>query len=214
MAFLTLAQLRARLNQDLACADGSEQPWGDRATRNGAIRSGFERLEPGVMRLIQEDVPTTDSLEYDLTSGIRDVELIEQVHSNGQTRDIKNYRAWLVQDDPPVCRIRLASPLSTDSGLVVTGHAPYISELSAEADACDMEARYVWIPLMWARAELYRRRFHLFLDYEQYNAENPTTTIEPGTLYQAYQDAARLFEQAKSEHSKAVSIPRRARLGR
>lgn len=215
MAFLTLAQLRARLNADLGCDDGSTEPWGDRSVRNGAIVHGLERLEPGVMRLLQEDVAVvTDALEYDLTSGIRDVQLIEQTWTTGVVRDLKNYRAWLVQDDPPVCRLRFAAALDDTSTLTVTGHAPYASQLSGESDACDIETRYAWIPLTWARAELYRRRFHRWLDYEQYNAENPSTTIDPATLYQAYQDSARLFEQAKAEHAKAVSIPRRARLGR
>jgi hypothetical protein len=217
MAYLTLAELRARLNLELGTTDGSTEPWGDRDVRNAAVVHGFERLEPGVMRLLQESFPAQDDqLEYDLDSGIREVQLIEVTDSAGNVKDIKNYRAWLVSGvgtRAMTCRIRLARPLSADLTLTVTGHAPYETELS-ESVACDMETRYVWIPLTWARAELYRRRFHAWLDFERYNAENPSTAIDPGVLFQAYQDSARLFEQAKAEHAKSVSIPRRARLAR
>jgi hypothetical protein len=216
MAFSTLAQLRARLNETLKTDDGADKPWGDIDARNSAIRYGFEQLEPTMQRFLQENVTVVDdAYEYDLVGGIRRVELIEQLTSAGATaRDIKNYRAWVVDTDPPVCRLRFATPLSLQSSLVVSGYAPYTSDLTDDADLCDIEQRLEWIPLLGATAELYRRRFHEWLDFEQYNASNPSTTIDPAVLYRAYDDALRRFEQAKLDHMRKVSIPRRAALKR
>jgi len=215
MAFRTLADLRARLNTDLGIVDGDTKPFGDEEVRNAAIRHGFERLWPTMKRLVQETVVlTTKTYDYDLTT-VQEVVLIEQLDSSGYTvKDIKNYRSWVVDDDPVACRLRLPNAQDTTQSLVVSGYAPYISDLTANADSIDLQERLEWIPLTGARAWLYRRRFHEWLDFEQYNAENPSSVIDPATLYQAYQDSERLFETAKVDHAAAVSMPKRARLER
>lgn len=217
MAFSTRAELRARLNTQLGIEDGDDKPWGDDDARDSAIRWGLEQLEPTMMRLLQEDVAVVeDAYEYDLTSAIQKVELIEVINSSGETvRDVKNYRSWIVDlDAGPTCRIRLATPLPTSESLVVSGYAPYVSQLAADTTECDIEQTLEWIPLLGALAELYRRRFHEWLDFESYNSSNPSTVIDPQVLFRAYEDAMRRFEEAKLQHKRKVSIPRRVSLGR
>jgi hypothetical protein len=204
----TLGELRDRLNDQLGVEDASEKPWGTVAQRNSAIRFGFEQLEPTMMRLITENLtPLTDTREYPLTSRITKVVLVESITSTGLAQDVKNYRSWTVDGATSVV---LAATPSIDSSLRVTGYAPYVTDLTADDDACDVPPDEEWIPLLGALAELYRRRFHEWLDFERYNASNPTTTIDPDTLYRAYTDAMARFEQAKSEHMRKVATSRRS----
>jgi hypothetical protein len=214
MAFETLADLRARLNADLGVSDGSTEPFFDRTVRSAAVRSGFERLSPTMSRFLRETVTITDNTrEYDLAS-ITDVQAVELIATTGVVRELSNWRAWGFQEDEPLTRLTFAASLNTSDTLRVTGYRPYVSTLVADDDDCDLAPELTWIPLTWARAELYRRKFHEWLDFKGYNAGNPSTTLDPATLYQAYQDAARLFEQAKVEHGNAVAAPHRARLTR
>ena len=214
MAFETLAQLRARLNTDLGVADGATLPWGDATVRNAAIREGFERLWPQMKRLRTESQTYVAGQQlYTLTSVI-DVQLVEVKSSDGIVyKDLKNWRNWVVDDDTPVTTFRLSSGIAeTGATLEFTGYAPYESDLTSDTDACDLDGRYTWIPLQGARSYLYRRKYHEYLDYQQFaniNRENDTT---PQTLFAAYQDAENRFEHAVATHAAQVSMPRRARM--
>jgi hypothetical protein len=213
MAFETLAELRARLNADLGVTDGSTTPFYDRTARSAAIRAGFERLGPQMRRFRREDVTLTGARELDLVT-LTDVQVVEVIDATGYARELSNWRAWVYQEDPPVARLTFAVPPGATNTLRVTGYADYTAALVADTDACDLAPGLTWIPLTWARAELYRRRFHEWLDFEQYSADNPATTLDPATLYQAYQDSARLYEQSKAEHGDAVTTAHRGRFTR
>ena len=109
MAFLTLAQLRARLNLDLGVADESTKPWGDETVRNEAIIDGFERLWPSMRRMREEQLPYEAGKQtYELE--LKDVQLVEVAASDGIIRnELKNWRNFAVDDDPPRYTLRLSS---------------------------------------------------------------------------------------------------------
>lgn len=204
----TLGQLRARLNDQLGTDDATERPWGTVAQRNSAIRWGFEQLEPTMMRLIEEGVtPAADTREYTLASRITKIVLVEQTWASGKVLDVRNYRSWTVDG---ATRLTLNQVPDSTTTLTVVGYAPYVTDLTADADACDLDPEYEWIPLLGALAELYRRRFHEWIDFERYNASNPSTNVDPDIIFRAYTDAMAHFEQAKLDHSRKVSMPRRA----
>lgn len=214
MAYSTRAELRAKLNVQLGIVDGQATPWGDRDARNSAIEYGFEQLEPMMMRLTQESVTILeDTYEYDLAT-VRTVELIERVDISSTPRVIdtmRNYEAWVLDDDDSTCRLRLTAQLPLTEQLVVTGYAPYLAAFPADATECDIEPRLEWIPLIGAVAELYRRRFHVWLDFEHRQLDNPVTAVDPDTLYRAYSDAQTRFERAKADHVRTLTRAKRAR---
>lgn len=215
MPYQTRLQLRTRLNLDLGLSDDTaEKPWGDEAVRDEAIRDGFERLWPQ-MRRMQDETQDYENLKqtYDLTK-VKDVQLVEVVSSDGVIRnELKNWRNFAVDDDPVRYTLRLSSasaPTSTE--LHISGYAPYFSQFTDDADPCDLEDRLAWIPLVGARAWLYRRRYHEYLDYEQHANLNRVNAMDPPTLFTAYQDAEARFQQALEEHHYEVSYPRRSRV--
>jgi hypothetical protein len=215
MAFSTRAELRARLNEQLGTSDGNDKPWGSVDARNSAIRWALEQLEPSMMRFLEESITiAAGTREYTLTSAIAKVALVEVTDTNGHVRDRLNYRSITIDTDPPTTRLTFAQPLPTDWTLRVSGYAPHLSDLSAETTECDVPQELEWIVLLGATAELYRRRFHEWIDFEQYNASNPSTAIDPEVIYRAYTDALGRFEQAKRDHYRKVSMPRRARFAR
>jgi hypothetical protein len=215
MAFSTKQELRERLNEQLGIDDADERPWGTVEQRDSAVRWGLEQLEPAMMRLVEESVTlTSDTREYTLTSRITKVAYVEQTDSAGRVRDLTNYRSVVIDSDTPATRLTFGVPLDVSTTLKVVGYAPYVSDLSTDATDCDIPQDIEWIPLLGALAELYRRRFHEWLDFERYNASNPATTIDPEVLYRAYTDALGRFEQAKLDHYRKVSMPRRQRLAR
>lgn len=207
----TLAQLRARLNTQLGTSDGATKPWGTVTERNTAIRWAFEQLEPVMMRLVEESVTLAeDQREYTLT-GITKVILVEQTFSDGSVQDVKNYRSWNVDG---TTRLTFAKSPNTSTTISVIGYQPYESDLQDDTDVCDLPVEYEWIPLLGATAELYRRRFHEWIDFERYNASNPSTAVDPDVIYRAYTDTMARFEQAKLDHMRKVAMPRRASFAR
>src|SRR5262245_62017039 len=169
------------------------------------------------MKRMQEERATYDvgKQVYVLTT-IEDVQLVEVEASDGIVHsELKNWRNWVVDDDPPVTELRLATGVGqTGSTLVISGYHSFKSALNVDADACDLAENLVWIPLVAARAFLYRRRYHEFLDYEQYANLNRANAIDPPTLYTAYQDAEGSFMRAREENAAEVSLPRKARMSR
>ena len=203
----TLGELRARLNEQLGIDDGAEKPWGNPARRNSAIRFGFEQLEPVMQRLLEEPVtPATDTREYSLST-IDKVIAVEITNSAGNVSDVKNWRSWTVAG---TTKVTFAAVPNSDASVKVIGYKPYTSVFAADNPAADIEESLEWIPLLGALAELYRRRFHEWMDFERYTASNPTSVVDPDTIYRAYTDAMARFEQAKLDHMRSVAAARRA----
>ncbi len=217
MAFPTLLELRTRLNADLALeSDTDTKPWGDEEIRNQAIRDGFDRMWPTMRRLQTVTLPYAEKQQvYDLP-GFRDLQLIEVEQPGGLVlSEIKNWRAWLIDDDPEVFRVRLATgAYQFGASLVFTGYKRYISTMAIDADECDLALDRVWIPLLGAKSWLYRRRYHEFMDYERWANLNITNAMDPPTLYTAYQSMEQRFLEARAEHSFDVSLPKRHRMTR
>lgn len=214
MAFKTLLELRTRLNLDLNIAnDADEKPWGGVDVRNLAIKDGFERLWPEMRRMREETVTYEGGKQtYDLT--LKDVQLVEVQSSDGVIRnELKNWRNFAVDDDPPRYTLRLSSASApTGSELIISGYNPYVSTFADDAAECDLEDRLVWIPLTGARAWLYRRRYHEFIDYEQHANLNRDNAMDPPTLFQAWQSTEAAFVQALAENRHEVSYSRRSRV--
>ena len=215
MAFQTLLQLRTRLNIDLGLTDDTAAtPWGSEAVRNEAIRDGFERLWPAMRRMREErqDYDATKQV-YELAE-VKDVQLVAVESADGIIRnDLKNWRNFAVDDDPVRYTLRMSTATGINGGvLVISGYAPYKSFFSGDADQCDLTDRLCWIPLLGARAWLYRRRYHEFLDYEQHANLNRDNAMDPPTLFNAYQDAEAMFQQALEQHRYEVAYPRRSRV--
>jgi hypothetical protein len=167
----TLAQLRARLNAELGISDdASTTPW-PQATRNQAIADGYAELwRVGVRKWVREDLPTTTSQTYALST-VRVSERLELLDASGYV--VEQPVGTVRQNGLGGYELYLRSPLTTGFTLRVWGWTAYKSTFSGDADTDDLPAEYVRVPLIKARSICYRTQLGTFVRYGELHAVPP-----------------------------------------
>lgn len=195
----TLATLRAKLNGEMGVGtDTDPTPW-SQAVRNTAISDGYAALwRAGIWRPIKQDIATvTDQWVYPLTS-IRKLDRIELLDST--SRVLERPRGVIEPDDVTneTYQLRLA-PLATGNTLRVRGYTAYVSVFANDAASDDLPAEHNRIPLLKAKAILYRIALGGFARYGERQAVAPEMNLTVDQLIALISTAEREFaDEAKS----------------
>ena len=174
----TLANIRAKLNDDMGIAtDGDTVPW-TTSQRNNAISDAYADLwRAGVWKDAYQDITTADDTwTYALTS-IRKLYRLEALDSSGR---ITGLPRGIVEPDGSgagTYQVRLTTPISSSLTLRVRGWAPYKSVFSGDADTDDLAAEHLRVPLAKARAILWRMALAKFAKYGERQAIAPEMNV-------------------------------------
>ena len=177
----TRADLRAKLNFELGVDDDTEtKPW-SQAFRNSAISDGYAELwRQGVWKPVTQTVATVDQQWSYALSSIREVWRVDLTDSASQLLDVPPYT---VQDDGSgAWQLYLGTPLVSGYSMVVRGWAPYKSVFTNDADTDDLPAEYNRIPLLKAKAILYRAQLSRFARYQERRAIDPAMNVSVDQL--------------------------------
>jgi hypothetical protein len=196
----TLAQLRAKLNDEIGVAsDGETSPWSS-SQRNSAIAEGYAELwRAGVWKDARQDITTVDDQwDYALTA-IRKLHRLELLDSDG--RILERPRGIVEPDGTGsgAYQLRLTAPIAAGYTLRVRGWAPYKSTFSSDSDTDDLPAEHNRIPLTKAKAILYRQQLAKFGRYGSRQALPPEMNVSAETLLAMIGAAEREFETAARE---------------
>lgn len=194
----TLLQLRTRLNLEVAVSDDAGDTVMTLAARNQAIADGYAELwRAGVWKHALQDLATlTDTWSYALTS-IRKLDRLELRDSAG--RVVEQPRGVIEQDGSTGWQLRLNSPIAAGYTLRVRGWAAYVSTFASDAAVDDLPAEHVRIPILKAKAILYRTQLGKFARYGERQALPPEMNASVDQLAAIIQAAEREFlDAAKS----------------
>lgn len=165
----TLLQLRTKLNGEIGVTTDAETvPW-TTTVRNTAISDGYADLwRRGVWKATRQDIAAADdTLTYTLTS-LRKVHRIEVLDSSGLLSSEAIGRAE--EDGTGSLQLVLRTPVATGFTLRVYGWTAYKSQFSGDSDTDDLAAEYNRIPLLKAKAILYRQQLGQFARFGERQA--------------------------------------------
>lgn len=203
----TLANLRAKLNGEIGVTtDGETTPW-SQAVRNNAISDAFADLwRQGVWKPAKQDLTSSESTwTYALTS-IRKLNRVEVIDSAGNIGPATG----VVEDDGTGgYQLSLRTPVATGYTIRVYGWAPYKSQFSGDSDTDDLAAEYNRVPLLKAKAILYRQQLGQFARYGERQAVPPEMNLSVDQLVGIIAAAEREYIDACRELS-----AQRPRVGR
>lgn len=216
MAFKTLDQLRTvtpGLNSELGLTNDGDNTWGDTNARNGFIQSAIAKLWPTMGRTLRETITTVaNTTEYDLTSAIVDVELIDVMDLNTASlvaTRIKSWRQILDEAaDPIVVRLFLPT-IQSGTTLKVTGYAPYVIPANGAA-SCDIPPRIEHVVRAGARVEAYRAKLNQFANFQTLANENRANAITAADVLELLRQAKREFEEGVSKNARNLTAAHRA----
>lgn len=196
----TLANLRAKLNDEIGVAtDAETSPW-TQAQRNAAISEGYAELwRSGVWKDAKQDISTVnDTWTYALTS-IRRLYRMELRDSAG--RVLEQPRGIIEPDGTGTgaYQLRLAYPIDSGFTLRVIGWAPYVSTFANDSANDDLPAEYNRIPLAKARAILYRQQLSRFARWGEAQALASPMNVSVDALMGLVATAEREFEEMASD---------------
>lgn len=193
----TLSQLRTKLNGEIGVVtDGEAAPWSS-TVRNNAIIDGYAELwRVGVRKPATQDIASvTDQDNYTLTT-IRALKRIELLDTAG--RIVDRPRGIVEDDGAGGWRLRLAYPVVGGYTLRVSGWTPYKSQFSGDGDTDDLPAEHNRIPLLKAKAILYRAQLATFARFQQSQSIPKSMQVTPEILLGLVAAAEREFaEEAK-----------------
>jgi hypothetical protein len=165
----TLLQLRTKLNGEIGVTtDGESVPW-TTTVRSNAIIDGYADLwRQGVWKAAKQDLTAnSDTYTYALTS-IRKVNRVEVLDSSGA---LTSRAIGRVEDDGAGgYQLVLPTPVATGYTIRVIGWTAYKSQFSSDSDTDDLAAEYNRIPLLKAKAILYRQQLGQFARYGERQA--------------------------------------------
>lgn len=197
----TLLQARTdHLNVDLGLTADTDDTFGTTAERNYAIRRGIARLWPRMPRqLIESPTVVADQLEYTLTS-IRAVEAVDSIDADG-TVHWDRFANWRVLNPETTAAtigvtIRLPRAVPTGTTIRVIGYRPYTHVGLVDATTLDVPDEKLWVPLLAARAEIYRRQLNKRMNFEQWVNLSRDNDVTVGELFATYRQAQEEFEAA------------------
>jgi len=209
----TLAALRAKLNDELGVASDAEtSPWTP-AQRNAAISEGYAELwRARVWKDSKQDFPTTaNTWAYALTT-IRHLTRLELLDSAGS---ILEQPKGIIEPDGTgagTYQLRLKSPIDAGYTLRVRGWAPYISVFANDGTSDDLPAEFNRMPLLKARAILYRQQLAKFARWGEAQVLAAPMNVSVDALMALIAAAEREFDEATRQHRAQrtrVSIPGR-----
>jgi hypothetical protein len=189
----TLLQLRTKLNGEIGVVtDAETAPW-TTAVRNAAIADGYAALyRAGVWKSATQSLATvTDQAIYALTT-IRRLERVDLLDSS--SRVLENPKAIVEDDAAGAWQLRLARSISTGSTLKVRGWTAYVSVFASDAANDDLPAEYNRIPLLKAKAILWRAQLGTFARYGERQALPPVMNVSVDQLLGMIAAAEREFE--------------------
>ena len=191
----TLLQLRTKLNGEIGVAtDAETSPWG-LAVRNNAIIDGYADLwRVGVWKPTVQTIATvSDTWFYALTS-IRRLDRVETIDSS--SRIIETPKAVAQDDGAGSWQLRLVAPIGAGASLRVRGWGPYKSQFANDADTDDLPAEHNRVPLLKAKAILWRVQLAGFARYGERQALAPEMNMTIDQLLAMVSAAEREYEDA------------------
>lgn len=194
----TLATLRGKLNGEIGVTtDGETTPWSTTVRTNAIIDGYAELWRVGVWKATTQSLSSvTDQYVYALTA-IRRLERLELLDSS--SRVIDSPRGVVEDDGSGGYQLRLATPVDTGYSLRVRGWAAYKSQFANDADTDDLPAEHNRIPLLKAKAILYRVQLGQFMRYGEAQALPPSMSASADQLLATVAAAEREFaEEARS----------------
>jgi hypothetical protein len=172
----TLATLRGKLNNEIGVVtDADTAPWSV-AARNQAISDGYAALwRVGVWKPVTQDLSTvTDQWPYALTT-IRALDRLEVLDSS--QRLIERPRGLVEPNGSGGWQLRLVGPVATGYTLRVRGWTAYVSSFANDAANDDLPAEHNRIPLLKAKAILFRTALGSYARYGERQAAPPLMNI-------------------------------------
>lgn len=190
----TLLVLRTKLNGEIGVdTDAETTPW-TVAVRNAAISDGYAALwRAGVWKFTSQTVAASSTAwTYALTT-IRRLDRIEVVDSSSQ---ISETAKGIVEDDGAgAWQLRLNSPIDTGVDLRVRGWAAYKSVFSSDSDTDDLPAEHNRVPLLKAKAIIWRIALARFARYGERQSVAPEMNMSIDQLLAMVAAAEREFEE-------------------
>ena len=172
----TLANLRAKLNGEIGVAtDGEATPWST-TVRNNAISDGYAALwRAGVWKTVKQDYPTVDGQTVYAAATARRLNRLELLDSslNVVSRPV----GFLEPDGSGTVQLVLRAGCAAGYTLRVYGWTAYLSTFAGDSTPDDLDAEYNRIPLLKAKAILYRQQLALFARYGERQAIAPEMNL-------------------------------------
>jgi hypothetical protein len=190
----TRLALRTKLNGEIGVTvDAETSPW-TTGVRNAAISDGYAALyRVGVWKPATETVSTaTETWVYAL-SAIRRLDRVELLDSS--SRVVEMPKAVVEDDAAGGWQLRLASPIATGSTLSVRGWTAYLSTFASDAAEDDLPAEHNRVPLLKAKAILWRAQLGMFARYGERQALPPQMNVSVDQLLGMISAAEREFEE-------------------
>lgn len=188
-----LSALRAKLNGEIGVDDDTETlPW-TATVRNTAISDGYAALwRAGVWKALTQSITVTDNTwRYALTA-IRQISRVEVLDSAGLVVDQSGFRA----EDSGAGGYELLIPASLTAGYTMTvrGWGPYTSTFANDAAVDDLPAEDNRVPLLKAKAILFRQQLARFARYSERENNPPELNVTADVLLNMIRAAEQEFE--------------------
>ena len=191
----TLLQLRTRLNGEIGVAtDAETAPWSV-AVRNQAISDGYAELwRVGVWKDAKQDLASvTNQWAYALTS-IRRLDRLELLDSSLRLLEEPKGNVELDHAGTNTYRLRLVSPVATGSTISVRGWTAYVSVFASDAAVDDLPTEHVRVPLLKAKAILWRAQLATFARWGEKQSIPPEMNLSIDQFLAMIAAAEREFE--------------------
>lgn len=198
----TLANLRAKLNDEIGVlTDAETSPW-TQAQRNAAIGEGYADLwRAGVWKDAKQDLSTvSDQYVYTLTS-IRKLYRLELLDSSSRVLELPRGVIEPAFAGDGTFRLRLSSPITTGYTLRVLGWAPYKSSFSGDSDTDDLPSEHNRIPILKAKAILYRQQVSKFMRFGEAQSLTPPMNVSLDGMLSGIAQAEREYAECVRELS-------------
>lgn len=208
----TLANLRAKLNGEIGVdADADTLPWST-TVRNNAISDAYAELwRVGVWKPATQSISTTNTTWIYALTSMRAVYRVEVLDTSNYIID--QYPATVEDDGSGGYQLVLPVPTATGFTLRVRGWQPYVSTFANDSASDDLPSEYNRIPLLKAKAILWRQQLARFIRYGERQNVPPEMNVTVDQLLAAIAAAEREFEvEAKrlANRRQRVMYPSRA----
>jgi hypothetical protein len=168
----TLLNLRLALNGEIGVVtDAETTPW-TQAVRSAAISAGYAALwRTGVWKSVRQDIASVDGQTTYAAVTPRRLNRIDLLDSS--LNIVSRPVGYIEPDGSGTYQLDLRAACSDGYTLRVYGWTAYKSVFSGDTDPDDLDAEYNRIPLLKAKAILYRQQLSLFARYGERQAVAP-----------------------------------------
>lgn len=189
----TLAALRAKLNGEIGVAtDGEASPWST-TVRNAAISDGYAALyRMGVWKTVKQDYPTVEAQTVYATCTARRLNRLELLDASSNV--VSRPAGFLEPDGSGTIQLVLRAGCAAGYTLRVYGWTAYLSVFAGDSTPDDLDAEYNRIPLLKAKAILYRQQLSLFARYGERQAVAPEMGLTVDQILGIVATAEREFQ--------------------